>query len=170
MSVYVDNMRATLGRMKMCHMVADTTEELLAMVDLIGVDRKWIQNAGTRREHFDIALSKRALAVRAGAVEIDLHELSRVLNRKRIDVPPVPDMSRTEQMLIAFREADELFDDVDSNDEWQWLTAIARHFVSVAFWLDTQHVNSWSQAGHVSLDFARDCVTRWKLEQEISVS
>jgi hypothetical protein len=70
MSVYVDDMRAKFGRMVMCHMLADTTEELLAMADRIGVARQWIQYPGTYREHFDIALSKRALAVHHGAIEI----------------------------------------------------------------------------------------------------
>jgi hypothetical protein len=68
-SVYVDDMRAPFGRMLMCHMTADTTEELLSMADRIGVARKWIQHAGTWKEHFDIALSKRALAVKFGAIE-----------------------------------------------------------------------------------------------------
>lgn len=71
MSVYVDDMNATYGRMKMCHMFADSTAELLAMADRIGVQRKWLQHAGTVREHFDICLSKRAKAVMAGAVEIE---------------------------------------------------------------------------------------------------
>ena len=70
MTVYVDNMRAPFGRMVMCHMIADTTEELLAMADKIGVARKWLQDGGTYREHFDIALSKRELAVKAGAKEV----------------------------------------------------------------------------------------------------
>jgi hypothetical protein len=69
MSVYVDDMRAPFGRMVMCHMTADSTAELLAMVDKIGVRRKWIQKVGTPWEHFDICLGKRALAVRAGAIE-----------------------------------------------------------------------------------------------------
>lgn len=69
MSVYVDDMRAPFGRMVMCHMTADSTEELLAMADKIGVARRWIQYPGTWKEHFDIALSKRALAVKAGAIE-----------------------------------------------------------------------------------------------------
>lgn len=83
MAVYVDDMRAGLGRMVMCHMVADTTDELLAMADRIGVQRKWLQHAGTPKEHFDIALSKRALAVKAGAVEVNKSGLVEVLKRKR---------------------------------------------------------------------------------------
>ena len=83
MAVYVDDMRAPFGRMIMCHMLADTTAELLTMARLIGVDRKWIQAAGTPKEHFDIALSKRALAVQAGAVQIDKAGLSAILRRKR---------------------------------------------------------------------------------------
>ena len=67
MPVYVDNYRAPFDRMMMCHMVADSTEELLSMADTIGVQRKWIQCAGTHREHFDICLSKRAKAMAAGA-------------------------------------------------------------------------------------------------------
>lgn len=79
MSVYVDDMYkypiGQFGRMKMSHLVADTTEELLAMADRIGVARRWIQHAGTDREHFDIALSKRTLAVAAGAIEVGMREL-----------------------------------------------------------------------------------------------
>lgn len=56
--------------MIMCHMIADTTEELLQMVDKIGVDRKWIQKKGTHQEHFDIALSMKKKALAAGAQEI----------------------------------------------------------------------------------------------------
>ncbi len=70
MAVYVDDMNATFGRMKMCHMFADTTEELLAMADKIGVQRKWLQHAGTIKEHFDICLSKKSAALAAGAVAI----------------------------------------------------------------------------------------------------
>lgn len=82
MAVYVDNMKASFGRMKMCHMVADTTEELLAVADKIGVQRKWIQHAGTYKEHFDIAMTKRALAVEAGAIEITMRDYAKkVLGR-----------------------------------------------------------------------------------------
>ena len=71
MAVYVDDMEASYGRMVMCHMLADTRAELLAMADKIGVARRWLQKAGTVHEHFDIAKSKRALAVSYGAIEID---------------------------------------------------------------------------------------------------
>jgi uncharacterized protein DUF4031 len=69
MSVYVDNMNATYGRMIMNHMYADSHDELVAMADKIGVARKWIQHAGTYKEHFDIALSKKQLAIANGAKE-----------------------------------------------------------------------------------------------------
>lgn len=83
MSVYVDSMKAAYGRMTMCHMVADTTDELLAMVDRIGVKRKWIQAAGTPQEHFDVCLAKRALAVKAGAREITRSQLGGIIVAKR---------------------------------------------------------------------------------------
>lgn len=94
MTVFVDDMRAPFGRMVMCHCWAGrdvdlgfgrsgyevAVDELLAMMDIIGVSRKWIQghptlSFGKHRNaswvHFDISLGKRALAVKAGAVETD---------------------------------------------------------------------------------------------------
>lgn len=84
MTVYVDDMRAAFGRMVMCHMLADTDDELLAMADRIGVQRKWHQYPGTFRSHFDIALSKRAAAVAAGAVEIRWRDSGRVSMHRRM--------------------------------------------------------------------------------------
>lgn len=83
MAVYVDDMEAGFGQMVMCHMMADTTEELLGMADKIRVQRKWIQKAGTYKEHFDIAKSKRALAVKAGAIEISWSETGRKMQAKK---------------------------------------------------------------------------------------
>ena len=83
MAVYVDNYFGSFGRMRMCHMMADSTPELLEMVDTIGVNRKWIQYPGTGREHFDICTSKRALAVNNGAIELSARELcTRLVIRK----------------------------------------------------------------------------------------
>ncbi|TAN14492.1 MAG: DUF4031 domain-containing protein [Rhizobiaceae bacterium] len=80
MTVYVDDVRHAFGRMVMCHLWADTLDELLAMVDAIGVQRKWIQghptlSFGKHRHaswvHFDISLGKKDLALRQGAVLTD---------------------------------------------------------------------------------------------------
>ena len=91
MTVYVDDMHlhpmGRFGRMKMCHMIADSTDELLAMADKIGVARRWIQKRGTSGEHFDIAMSKRAEAVKHGAVEITMRKLAQMCrDRRRIGV------------------------------------------------------------------------------------
>lgn len=85
MSCYVDQPIFPFGRMMMCHLWADSLNELLSMVDRIGVDRKWIQghpdlSFGKHRNaswvHFDIAKGKRALAIRAGALETDRYGAS----------------------------------------------------------------------------------------------
>lgn len=73
--VYVDDMRAPYGRMVLCHMVADSTAELRAMADRIGLQYRWIQHVGTAAEHFDISLQARAKAVKAGAREVTRRQL-----------------------------------------------------------------------------------------------
>ena len=78
MTVYVDNMRAPFGHMVMCHMIADTEDELHAMADRIGIARRWYQG-----DHYDIALSKRELAVAAGAVEITMRVCGAMVARRR---------------------------------------------------------------------------------------
>lgn len=91
MAVYVDDMRAPFGRMIMCHMIADSGAELLAMADFIDVGRHWVQDVGTYSEHFDICLSKRARAVAAGALEITWIEFGRKLQLRRVvDLSPAP--------------------------------------------------------------------------------
>lgn len=85
MTVYVDDMRARFGRLIMCHMIADTDEELHAMADHIGVARRWWQSPEkTSGSHYDIALSKRSLAVKAGAVEISMRTLAMMNMRRRL--------------------------------------------------------------------------------------
>lgn len=84
MAVYVDDMREPVGRMVMCHMVGDTEAELHEMADRIGVSRQWYQYPKKSRwPHYDIALSKRALAVEAGAQEITLREAPAIARRCR---------------------------------------------------------------------------------------
>lgn len=93
MAVYVDDMYAPFRRMKMCHMIADSTQELLEMADTIGVPRKWIQHGGTPEEHFDVCMSARRSAVTAGAVEVTLVELATMTYSRRrggtMEKPPL---------------------------------------------------------------------------------
>lgn len=69
MTVYVDDMEAQFGRMTMCHMIADTVAELHEMADTIGMRRSWFQDKESG-PHYDLSKSKRAAAIRAGAMEI----------------------------------------------------------------------------------------------------
>lgn len=79
MTVYVDDMEARCGRMVMCHMIASTDGELLAMADTIGVHRRWHQG-----DHFDICKSMRALAIAAGAVAITQRQCAAMRVRQRV--------------------------------------------------------------------------------------
>lgn len=88
MTVYVDDMHKTpmgrYGRMKMCHMIADTEEELHQMADKLGINRKWYQGPPkTINPHYDICSSKRAKAVQLGAKEITMREGVKILQGLR---------------------------------------------------------------------------------------
>lgn len=102
MVVFVDDMyKYPIGQyrgMKMSHMMADTSEELLAMADKIGVARKWLQHAGRPDEHFDISITKRTLAVQNGAEEITIREMARMNMRKRKEFV---EMNRREGIMKA---------------------------------------------------------------------
>ncbi len=84
MTVYVDNMKAKFKRMKMCHMMADTLEELHEMAGNIGLRREWFQDH-KRHPHYDVSLSRRKLAVKYGAKEVTMIELVRIMRDKLID-------------------------------------------------------------------------------------
>lgn len=84
MSVYVDAPIHRYGRMLMCHMIADSHDELLAMAARIGVAEKWLQNSGTEREHFDVCKSYRADAVAHGAIEVRSRDIVALIREKRL--------------------------------------------------------------------------------------
>lgn len=104
MSVYVDDMHrlpmGRLGRMKMSHMIADTEDELHAMAARIGVARKWYQG-----DHYDIALSKRALAVEAGAIEVTLRQLSAMSQLQKRGLPMGDPSTALERLIAAKAQA-----------------------------------------------------------------
>ena len=87
MAVYVDDMhRLRIGElrvgkytMKMSHMIADTEDELHLMAAKIGVARRWYQG-----DHYDISLSKRALAVQAGAIEITYRQCGLMVSNRKV--------------------------------------------------------------------------------------
>ena len=80
--VYLDKARNGFGRMVMCHMIADTEDELHAMADRIGLQRRWYQ-ADASTPHYDVSLSKKALALQHGAVECGRHEFVVIIRAKR---------------------------------------------------------------------------------------
>jgi hypothetical protein len=118
MAVYVDDVRHAFGNMIMCHMWADTLPELMAMADRIGVARKWIQghaelSIGKAKSaswvHFDIALSKKAMAIRAGAVLTDQYgpvEHTARLNIATGDPVLVAHGNRRLEMIASIRARD----------------------------------------------------------------
>lgn len=90
MSVYVDPLFSTEGLPRTgrwpydnaCHMTADTHRELVEMARDLGLRFGWIQHYGRATEHFDLTPSKRAEAVKRGAVEITREQAGRQWREK----------------------------------------------------------------------------------------
>lgn len=81
MPVYVDFARIPFRDMQMCHMVADSLDELHHMADQIGMLRIWFQAKSF--PHYDLSQPRRQSAVEFGAVEVDRRELVTVMRRWR---------------------------------------------------------------------------------------
>lgn len=96
MTVYIDDMQRP-ARVRngtgfvtgtWSHLMADTTEELVAFAKRIGMNPRWIQKAGTPIEHFDVTEPRRQHALRLGAVAIRYgHEGAALTRAKRDGVP-----------------------------------------------------------------------------------
>lgn len=82
MAVYVDNGHLTFGRMKMCHMMADSLEELHEMADKLGLKREWFQPKSS--PHYDLSQSKRREAVDLGALEMDRAKIVELIRKYRV--------------------------------------------------------------------------------------
>ena len=80
--IYVDRMKMPFGRMLMSHLMADTPEELREMAEKLGLERH-IQHPGTPKEHLDVSQSKRAEALRLGAVEMDGRKMVELVQARR---------------------------------------------------------------------------------------
>ena len=71
MSVYVDTARHPFRGYIMCHMIADSLDELHQMADKIGMERRWFQAPPkASHPHYDIPESRRAKALALGAQEV----------------------------------------------------------------------------------------------------
>jgi len=77
MSVYVDPIQPAFKNRRwpysrFCHMFADSLEELHAFAHgVLGLKRSWFQDHRVL-PHYDLVPTKRKLAVRRGAIEVDL--------------------------------------------------------------------------------------------------
>jgi len=69
--------------MIMCHMVADTDEELHGMAKAIGMKEEWFQPRSF--PHYDVCLFRRKKAIELGAVEIDRRDLALFMRRYRAE-------------------------------------------------------------------------------------
>lgn len=110
MTVYVDDMAAPYrpkhrpGRTYvMCHMIADSEDELHAMAAKIGVARKWFQGRPAHDPHYDIAKSKRALAIKLGAVAVSRRELAAMNMLRRWGQPMGDPVTAMQRMTESYR-------------------------------------------------------------------
>lgn len=77
MSVYVDASIHPLRGRLMCHMFSPDLDELHAMADLIGMERRWFQDPLRMKvswPHYDIDQTLRVRAVGFGAIECDKYQ------------------------------------------------------------------------------------------------
>lgn len=70
MTVYVDEQKMHIGRSLCCCMFADSIEELHAMARALGLGG-WAYQKGDKLAHYNVCLTKRAKAIKLGAVEVD---------------------------------------------------------------------------------------------------
>ncbi len=90
MSVDVDKPVHSFRQMLMCHMLADSPEELHEMAQRIGMARRWYQRDAST-PHYDLSQEQRAEAIAAGAIEVDRRGLVAVIRRIRASILASPD-------------------------------------------------------------------------------
>lgn len=75
--------------MYLCHMLADTEEELHEMADAIGIPRKYFQNKPGGTPHYDICQAKKKMALQRGAIEIGFRKTVELIRawRAKLSAP-----------------------------------------------------------------------------------
>lgn len=81
MTVYVDKTKNPFRNMIMCHMMADTPQELHDMALKIGMRLSWFQPLSS--PHYDVCLMRRIRAINLGAVEIDRRKTVELIRKIR---------------------------------------------------------------------------------------
>lgn len=115
MTVYVDEIRdwtiiAKARRLRhthWCHLTADTEPELHEFAAKLGLRRAWFQKKSDRdyRWHYDVTPPKRAQAVRLGAVEIDRHQVVKLMDARRAAAGLEPFDAVFDRALAKVRDA-----------------------------------------------------------------
>ena len=90
MPCYVDTVRdypnAGLRHRRFCHLLADTRDELHAMAEALGIPHAYFQDHPWRWHH-DLPEVLRVRAIELGAVEVTMHEVGALLQRRRAELP-----------------------------------------------------------------------------------
>ncbi len=88
MSVYVDNLQMAFDPKhkwkykQSCHLFADSEQELIQFGEKIGMKEIWLQRK-VPLLHYDLNESKRALAVKHGAIQVDYHTTAEHIRKGR---------------------------------------------------------------------------------------
>lgn len=69
--------------MIMCHMLADTLDELHAMAKTIGMRSSWYQPLSF--PHYDVCQMRKVKAIEHGAIQVDRRQIVHIKRRLRID-------------------------------------------------------------------------------------
>lgn len=89
--IYVDDMfmPARVGSIngKWCHMFSDSLDptELHELAWIIGMKRSWFQHTDDKpwKDHYDVTMSRRRMAVDAGAISITCAQAVEIWHQKR---------------------------------------------------------------------------------------
>lgn len=86
MAVYVDELQVWPNAWGpflegLCHLAADTLDELHAFASRLGMKHEWFQPGRGRHPHYDLVKSRRDLAVKLGAQEVSGRDLIGVRRR-----------------------------------------------------------------------------------------
>ena len=83
MSVYIDTLMNPYKGKKVCHMIADTEDELISMILTVGGKMENQLDAGTADSRFDVNERQRELALENGAIEISKSHLAKICKERK---------------------------------------------------------------------------------------